>query len=119
MRLDGKPVPDCRALALALRLAPLGAPGVIVGGTARMLTMVTTRTPLDLDLVVPKAATPHLVTALRCLGARGPSTAATLRAGQARLNTSWGPVDVFIATEPDQQRMIEYAGCHLIVEVLT
>lgn len=101
----------------ALRLVQLGAPGVIVGGTARMLTMPTTRTPLELDLVVSDVEAPHLLEALRSLEARGPATAATLRAGQARLNTSWGPVDVFIASEPDHQRIIERAGCHLVVEV--
>jgi hypothetical protein len=55
--------------------------------------------PRDLDVVVDVSDLPLLVGALAALGVRS-SAASFARAGQCHVDTSWGPLDVFVGGPP-------------------
>jgi hypothetical protein len=89
---------DRREVLLAVELVRLGADVVVVGSTARLLRRGY-GDPRDLDVVVEDADVTGLVAALRSLGAS--ATAAVLRrCRDVRIDTAWGPLDVFVAPRP-------------------
>lgn len=83
---------------LAVELVRLGADVVVVGGTARLLREGHGN-PHDLDVVVADADVPGLVAGLRALGASA-TDAALRRCRDIRVETAWGPLDVFVAARP-------------------
>ena len=87
-----------RPLQLAVALSRAGAEVVMVGGAARRLNGLPHR-PADLDVVVAPEGTIRLVDALRVLGVDSTS-ARLLRSGCSRLETSYGPLDVFVGALP-------------------
>ena len=83
-----------RPATLATELQRHGARFVVVGSTARWLA-TGHGTPRDLDVAVRRDDLAGLVTALAGLGVS--TTAERLgRAGQSHVDTSWGPLDVFV-----------------------
>ena len=94
-----------RPATLAALLARHGARFVVVGGTARWLT-TGSGSPGDLDVVVAASDLPLLASALGAVGA--PVVAARLgRGSPTRVDTSWGPLDVFVA-EPPPARDVDH-----------
>jgi hypothetical protein len=92
-----------RPVALACELARLGATVVVVGGTARLLRDGA-HDPADLDVVVPDAAVPSLVSALEALGCT--TTRRRLVVGRCvRVDTAWGPLDVFVGDLPPSREI--------------
>lgn len=83
-----------RPALLASELLRGGARVVVVGGTARWLLGDGTA-PRDLDVAVEDADVPALVAALAIIGIEV-SVASLCRARQVHLETSWGPLDVFV-----------------------
>lgn len=83
-----------RPALLASELLRCGARVVVVGGTARWLLGDGTA-PRDLDVAVEEADVPALVAALAAIGV-AVSAASLCRARQVHLETSWGPLDVFV-----------------------
>ena len=90
-----------RPLQLAAALVGAGAEVVVVGGAARRLRGLPHR-PADLDVVVAPAGTGRLVGALRVIGV-DTTAARLLRSGCSRLETSYGPLDVFVGAVPAAQ----------------
>ncbi|GAA5016894.1 hypothetical protein GCM10023258_02850 [Terrabacter aeriphilus] len=83
-----------RPAALATELLRHGARFVVVGSTARRLT-TGEGTPHDLDVTVCRGDLPRLAAALAGLGVT--TTVERLgREGQSHVDTSWGPLDVFV-----------------------
>lgn len=71
---------------------------MVVGGTARRL-VTGQGTPRDLDVVVATSDLPRLVSALAGVGVHS-SVAVLGRAAPSHVDTSWGPLDVFVGTPP-------------------
>lgn len=71
---------------------------VVVGGTAHWLRSGRGM-PRDLDVVVEESDLSGLVSALGRLGV-WTTVASLLRSRQVRLDTSWGPLDVFVGLAP-------------------
>lgn len=90
-----------RPAVLACELLHRGARFVVVGGAARWL-LGESAAPRDLDVAVKDAMVPALVAALDGIGVTR-SAVSIRRARQVHLETSWGPLDVFLgpATSPD------------------
>ncbi|GAA2470529.1 hypothetical protein [Terrabacter carboxydivorans] len=83
-----------RPARLAAELHRRGAQFVVVGSTARWLT-AGGGSPRDLDVAVCPVDLPALARALDSLGVR--TTVDRLaRGGQSHVDTSWGPLDVFV-----------------------
>lgn len=102
-----------RPARLAVELLRQGARFVVVGGTARRL--VTGRgSPGDLDVVVDAADLPRLLAALAVLGVRS-SVAVLGRAMPAHVDTSWGPLDVFVGTPPPSCGVSLQESCGAVV----
>ncbi|MEW1952262.1 hypothetical protein [Terrabacter sp. NPDC080008] len=94
-----------RPAVLATELLRRGARFVVVGSTARWLT-TGHGVPRDLDVAVCRDDLPALAAALGRLGVA--TTAERLgRAGQSHVDTSWGPLDVFV----DEGHAHEAASC--------
>lgn len=89
---------DRRELLLAVELTRLGAGFVVVGGMARLLRQGY-GDPHDLDVVVADCDVTGLVAALRLLGATA-TDEALRRCRDVRVDTAWGPLDVFVARRP-------------------
>ena len=87
-----------RPARLAVELLRHGARFVVVGSAARWLRSGE-GTPRDLDVAVDRPDLPLLVGALAALGVRS-SAARFARAAQCRVDTSWGPLDVFVGGPP-------------------
>ena len=87
-----------RPVDLAVELVRAGADLVVVGGVARRL-LGSAHIPADLDVRVERAAVGALVDALRALGA-DTTSARLLRSGCSRVDTSYGPLDVFVGPRP-------------------
>lgn len=87
-----------RPARLAVELLRHGARFVVVGSTARWLWSGE-GTPRDLDVVVDPADLPLLVGALATLGVRL-GAAGLGRACPCHVDTSWGPMDVFVSGPP-------------------
>ncbi len=106
---------DCRPVRLAAALARLGASAVVVGSCARWLTAYpgSALRPLDLDLAVEPSAVPALCEALTALGVSA-DPAALLRARVARIDSGWGPLDVFVGAVPTS-RPVAVQGVRLEV----
>ena len=97
-----------RPATLATLLVRHGARFVVVGSTARWLT-TGTGSPGDLDVVVDATDLPLLAGALGAIGA--PVEATRLgRGSPTRVDTSWGPVDVFVAEPPSCREVRFDAG---------
>ncbi|WP_143447699.1 hypothetical protein [Kineosporia sp. R_H_3] len=85
---------DCRAVRLAALLRAGGALFEVVGGTARHLAG-DPRAPRDLDVAVRPDDVEALAGALGRVGAAlDPARARRLRV--VRVDTSYGPLDVFV-----------------------
>ncbi len=93
-------MPDLRdrPAQLAVQLLRQGARFVVVGGTARRL-LTGQGTPRDLDVVVDTPDLPRFVAALAMVGVHS-SVAVLSRAAPSHVDTSWGPLDVFVGTRP-------------------
>jgi hypothetical protein len=90
-----------RSARLAVELLRHGARFVVVGGAARRI-LTREGSPRDLDVVVDEPDLPCLVAALGGLGVC--SSASVLgRAGQSHVDTSWGPLDVFVDRPPSSR----------------
>lgn len=87
-----------RPARLAVELLRHGARFDVVGSAARWLRSGE-GTPRDLDVVVDRPDLPLLVGALAALGVRT-SAARFSRAAHSRVDTSWGPLDVFVDGPP-------------------
>lgn len=87
-----------RPVDLAVALARSGAEVVVVGGAARVLPGGG-GSPRDLDVVVAEHAVDRLVESLRGLGSRV-TARALLRGRNVRVDTTYGPLDVFVAVPP-------------------
>ncbi|WP_323095669.1 hypothetical protein [Intrasporangium sp. YIM S08009] len=97
-----------RPATLAALLARHGARFVVVGSTARWLT-TDTGSPGDLDVVVDASDLPLLAEALGAIGV--PVDAAALaRSSPTHVDTSWGPLDVFVAEPPPSRDVPFDAG---------
>ncbi len=105
----------CRPVLLAAALARRGARVVVVGGTARWLRHGGRR-PLDLDVCVRPDAVAGLVSALEGLGATATGVL-LLRSLDVRVDTPWGPLDVFVADVPASSS-VAVQGIAVDVEVL-
>lgn len=87
-------MPDCRAVRLAALLRAGGARFEVVGSTARYLAG-DPRAPRDLDVAVRPDDVEALAAALAGVGAvLDPARACRLRV--LRVDTSYGPLDVFV-----------------------
>lgn len=87
-----------RPVDLALALVRGGAEVVVVGGAARVL-LGGGGSPRDLDVVVAQDDVDRLVESLRGLGSRV-TARALLRGRDVRVDTGYGPLDVFVADLP-------------------
>ena len=83
-----------RPIDLAAALVEAGARLTVSGGTARRLRGAPHR-PRDLDVLVAEPDVPGLVDALRTLGVDAEARR-LLRSRCSRLDTSYGPLDVFV-----------------------
>jgi NADPH-dependent ferric siderophore reductase len=90
-----------RPLQLAVALARTGVEVTVVGGLARRLHGADHR-PRDLDVVVDPTGVPALLAALETLGVVTPPRLRTC----TTLATSWGPLDVFVASHPPREALI-------------
>jgi NADPH-dependent ferric siderophore reductase len=93
-----------RPAVLAAELARRGADVVVVGGTARWLRGAKQR-PRDLDVVVDPASVPALVDALESLAVPVHLTT-LLRCRDVRIDTPWGPLDVFVGPRPTSSTVL-------------
>lgn len=87
-----------RPVRLACALRRGGARFVIVGGAARLLASGVGR-PRDLDIVVDEADLRELVCVLGEIGILA-GVASLARTRQRRLDSFWGPLDVFVEPPP-------------------
>ncbi|WP_330475364.1 hypothetical protein [Terrabacter sp. C0L_2] len=94
-----------RPAQLATELHRRGARFVVVGSAARWLT-TGDGTPRDLDVAVCRDDLPVLATALAGLGVATTADRLGL-AGQSHVDTSWGPLDVFV-DDTTQPRVAKY-----------
>lgn len=102
-----------RPARLAVELLRQGARFVIVGGTARRL-LTKQGAPRDLDVVVDTPDLSRLVAALAAMGV--PSSVAVLgRASPSHLDTSWGPLDVFVGAPPPGRDVSFEESCLMVV----
>lgn len=102
-----------RPARLAVELLRQGARFVIVGGTARRV-LTGQGAPRDLDVVVDAPDLPRLVAALAVVGV--PSSVAALgRAVPSHLDTSWGPLDVFVGAPPPCRDVWFEESCLMVV----
>lgn len=105
-----------RPAALAGQLVAGGARVVVVGGRAHWLRSGRGM-PRDLDVVVEERDLPGLVSALGRLGV-WTTVASLLRSRQVRLDTSWGPLDVFVSLAPAHQQ-VQLESVSVLVSVAT
>ena len=106
-----------RPATLAVELLGHGAAFVVVGSTARWL-VTDEGSPRDLDIVVDPQDVPRLVRALAALGVRS-SARALSGAGQSHVDTSWGPLDVFVDGLPSAHGVVfERASGATVVQVV-
>lgn len=101
-----------RPARLAYALSGEGVRFVVVGGAARLLSLGVGR-PRDLDIVVDEPDLPELVSALGALGVPA-SVALLARARQCRLDSFWGPLDVFVEAPPTSHP-VRLAGLTVMV----
>ncbi len=87
-----------RPIDLAVELVRAGAELVVVGGVARRL-LGSAHAPAHLDIRVERGAVGALVQALRALGA-DTTGARLMRSGCSRVDTTYGPLDVFVGPRP-------------------
>ena len=97
-----------RPATLAILLVRHGARFVVVGSTARWLT-TGTGSPGDLDVVVDASDLPLLAEALGALGVHV-DAAVLARSSPTHVDTSWGPLDVFVAEPPASREVPFDAG---------
>lgn len=108
-------MPDLRdrPARLAVELRRQGARFVIVGGTARRL-LTGQGAPRDLDVVVDAPDLPRLVAALAEVGVKS-SVAVLSRTAPSHVDTSWGPLDVFVDTPPCCRGVLFEESCVAVV----
>ena len=104
---------DCRPARLAALLVRSGALLTVVGGTARWLSG-DVRRPLDLDVTVVPGDLAALDRALARLGVEAHESA-LLRLRDVRVDTSWGPIDIFVRPAPPPSRTVALHGTLLRV----
>lgn len=102
-----------RPARLAVELRSHGARFVIVGGTARRL-VTGQGAPHDLDVVVDAPDLPRLVAALAEVGVHT-SVAILGRAAPSHVDTSWGPLDVFVDTPPCCRDVLFEDSCVAVI----
>jgi hypothetical protein len=102
-----------RPAKLAVQLRRYGARFVVVGSTARWL-VTGEGSPRDLDVVVEARDLPRFTAALEGLGAGG-SHALAPESSQLHVDTSWGPLDVFVGLPRSRPVAVEWSGASLLL----
>ena len=97
-----------RPATLATLLSGHGARFVVVGSTARWLT-TGTGSPGDLDIVLDASDLPLLTSALGALGVTVDAKI-LVHSSPTRVDTSWGPLDVFVGDPPPAHPVPFHAG---------